>query len=64
MSAWSTDDELAFLKRLGKHSEQSRGVPREELLRRYWLTAARRVRWGAIERAPIIAYLRMMLLLD
>lgn len=50
----STDAELKFIERLGKHSEEK--APRPELLRGYLAGCEKRTNWGMIDSAMVIAY--------
>ena len=34
--AWSTDDELSYIERIGEFSIHTRGINRAELLKNYW----------------------------
>lgn len=62
--AWTTVDELAFLRKLGTH-QQERALPDHgTLLRRYLSAMVLRATWGKIDSAIISASIRQMLALE
>lgn len=54
---WTTDDERKFIRNIGKQAET--GVSRFELLNLYIAAAAKRIRWGAIDKKLAIDYARL-----
>ena len=60
---WSTQDEIAYIDRLGKLEGRERDerrslLPRRELLKRYLSGCLMRRVWGRLDKATVILYLR------
>lgn len=60
---YATADEVAFLKRLGRHRPRSRwaGSHQHTLLRQYRAAMGGRQRWGQIDPRAVRAYLDTVL---
>lgn len=60
--AWTTQDEIRFLRRLGTHrASRIHGPSRQVLLRRYLRAARYRQEWGAVDKLAVMAALATML---
>lgn len=60
--AWSTQNELDCLARIGQHSPLTVDLPRLPLLRNALAAARRRAHWGCLDRARILAELERLIL--
>ena len=54
-SAWSTQDELRFIARLGTHSLVGPNAPHPVWVKRYQEAIARRWNWGDIDQKAVQA---------
>ncbi len=59
--AWSTDDEIWYLDRIGRGTRGVGKVNSVELLRRYRIGALRRTQWDAIDKATVLRHLKLTL---
>ncbi|MDD4339235.1 MAG: hypothetical protein PHV00_06095 [Syntrophales bacterium] len=62
MATWGTQDELEFLKKVGRENFGPRRIAkptREKALRRYRESMDRRTNWGAIDPSIIRTYLAL-----
>jgi hypothetical protein len=52
--AWGTQSELAYIATIGQTSEHTRGMPRRELLQRYFLAMKKRANWDGLDRTTVL----------
>lgn len=52
--AWSTADELAYIRRIGQGSEQTRNASRHALLKNYFHAGQQRANWGTMDRTAVL----------
>jgi hypothetical protein len=61
-TGWTTDRELAFIDRLGRHSVHGVQAGRRALLQGYVSSLPRRDRWGEMHPHHVAAYAQRALL--
>jgi hypothetical protein len=54
--AWSTRSEISFIKKLGSDMTY---IPRIDFLQGYLKSTKKRVRWGDIDKAEVLAQLKI-----
>ena len=54
----STKDELVYIKTIGKHHEESRKMPRLELLKKYFDANLTRSKWDDRDKFEILSALQ------
>ena len=52
--AWGTQSELHYIEHLGQHSERTKGMPRRELLERYFHAMRKRKIWDGLDRVAVL----------
>lgn len=52
--AWSTDDELSYIERIGEHSIHTRCIPRAELLKNYLHAMRQRKKWDQLNKQKVM----------
>ena len=52
--AWGTQSELAYIAKIGQYSEHTRGMPRRDLLERYFHAMRKRAIWDGLDRTAIL----------
>ena len=54
----STKDELVYIKTIGKHHEESRKMPRLEILKKYFDASLTRTKWDDRNKFEILSALQ------
>ena len=52
--AWSTDDELSYIERIGEFSINTRGINRAELLKNYLHAMSQRKKWDQLNQQKVM----------
>ena len=52
--AWSTDDELSYIERIGEFSIHTRGINRAELLKNYLHAMRQRKKWDQLNQQKVM----------
>ena len=52
--AWGTQSELHYIETLGQHSEHTKGLPRRDLLERYFQAMRKRAIWDGLDRVAVL----------
>jgi hypothetical protein len=56
--AWTTDDELKFISKLGTFSDSGKSLGKTKLLERYRKAFSKRVEWDSIDAMRVMALVK------
>ena len=61
--AWTTEDEIDYLKRIGLHGEGERPAlqDRIQLIKNYIAAAKLRANWGEMDKSSVLSFARQKL---